>query len=47
MALFRMLSQPGELRYGQAMALATILMLVTAVSMLLIERLRPAEGGEF
>jgi thiamine transport system permease protein len=45
--IFRMLSQPGAITYGQAMALSTILMLFTGGGMLLIERLRVAEVGEF
>jgi thiamine transport system permease protein len=45
-AIFRFLSQPGALNYGQALAMATLLMLVCAVSILLIERLQP-EGGDF
>jgi thiamine transport system permease protein len=45
--IYRLLSQPGAVNYGQAMALATILMLVTAAGMLAIERLRFAEVGEF
>jgi thiamine transport system permease protein len=45
--IFRLLSQPGALTYGQAMALSTILMLFTGGGMLLIERLRVAEVGEF
>ena len=45
--IYRLLSQPGAINYGQAMALATILMLVTAGGMLLIERLRFADVGEF
>jgi thiamine transport system permease protein len=44
--IFRFLGQPGALNYGQALALATILMLVTASGFLLLERLRPP-GGEF
>lgn len=44
--IFRFLGQPGALNYGQALALATILMLVTALGFLLLERLRPP-GGEF
>lgn len=46
-AIYRFISQPGALNYGQALALSTILMLVTAVGMLAIERLRVAEVGEF
>lgn len=45
--IYRLLSQPGALTYGQAMALSTLLMLLTAGGMLLIERLRIAEVGEF
>ncbi len=36
-AIFRYLSQPGATNYGQAMAMATILMLVCALAVLLIE----------
>ncbi len=45
-AIYRFLSQPGGLNYGQAMAMATILMTVTTLAILLIERLR-LPGGEF
>lgn len=45
--IYHFLSQPGGLNYGQALALSTILMLVTAVSMLAIEKLRIADIGEF
>lgn len=46
-AIFRYLGQPGGVNYGQAMALSTILMLITGGGMLLIERLRVIEGSEF
>jgi thiamine transport system permease protein len=46
MLIFRFLGQPGALNYGQALALSTILMLVTAAGFLLLERIRPP-GGEF
>ncbi len=46
-AIYRFLSQPGGLNYGQALALSTILMLVTGTGMLAIERFRIAEVGEF
>jgi len=46
-AIYRFLSQPGGLNYGQAMAMTTILMAFTAGGILLIERLRPPAGGEF
>jgi len=45
--IYRYLSQPGALNYGQALALSTILMLATALGMLLIERARVGEGAEF
>ncbi|MCW5877354.1 MAG: iron ABC transporter permease [Anaerolineales bacterium] len=45
--IFRLLGQPGAQTYGQAMALSTLLMLFTGVGMLLIERLRIADVGEF
>ncbi len=44
--IFRFLGQPGALNYGQALALSTILMLVTAGAFLVLERVRPP-GGEF
>lgn len=46
-AIFRLISQPGAMNYGQALALSTLLMLITAVGMLSIERFRLADGGEF
>ena len=46
-AIERFLSQPGGLNYGQAMAMATILMLLTITSILLIEKLRLPSSGEF
>ena len=46
-AIERFLSQPGGLNYGQAMAMATILMLLTVGSILLIERIRIPGSGEF
>ncbi len=45
--IYRLLSQPGALNYGQAMALSTILMSVAVISMLVIERMRFADVGEF
>ncbi|MCD6582610.1 MAG: iron ABC transporter permease [Desulfuromusa sp.] len=44
-AIFRFLSQPGEMNYGQAMAMSTILMVVTAAAFLLMEKL-PNQLGE-
>jgi thiamine transport system permease protein len=45
--IYRFISQPGAINYGQAMALSTILMIVTAGGLIAIERLRIAEVGEF
>ncbi|MEV1009887.1 iron ABC transporter permease [Streptomyces sp. NPDC049881] len=42
-AVARLLSRPGALNYGQAMALSAVLMLVCTVTLLALERLRPAE----
>jgi thiamine transport system permease protein len=47
LVIYRFLSQPGALNYGQALALSTILMVVTAAGMLAIERFRIADIGEF
>ena len=46
-AIERFLSQPGGLNYGQAMAMSTILMLLTLTSILLIEKFRIPGTGEF
>ncbi|MEV0736346.1 iron ABC transporter permease [Streptomyces sp. NPDC050549] len=46
-AVARLLSRPGDLNYGQAMALSTILMAVCAVALLVLERLRTDRTGEF
>ena len=46
-AIFRFLSRPGELNVGQAYALAVILMVVTAASIFVIERLRRDRLGWF
>ncbi|WP_372500520.1 ABC transporter permease [Streptomyces meridianus] len=46
-AVARLLGRAGELNYGQAMALSTVLMLVCAASLLLLERLRTDRSGEF
>jgi thiamine transport system permease protein len=40
-AIYRFISQPGALNYGQALAMSTILMLVCALSLWIIERLAP------
>ncbi len=46
-AIYRLISRPGELNYGQALALSTILMLIAGGGMLLIDRMRLGEIGEF
>jgi thiamine transport system permease protein len=46
-AVFRLLGQPGSLHYGQAMAMSTILMVVTSAGFLLLERLRFRDLGTF
>ncbi len=45
--IFRLLGQPGALNFGAAMAASVILMAVTAVAILAIERFRVAGIGEF
>ena len=46
-AIYRFLSQPGGLNYGQAMAMATILMFLATGGIMLIERFRPPGAREF
>ncbi len=46
MVIGRLLGQPGSANYGQALALSTILMLVSIVGFLLLERIRPAGVAE-
>ncbi|MCZ4122563.1 ABC transporter permease [Streptomyces sp. H39-S7] len=48
-AVARLLGRAGELNYGQAMALSTVLMLVCAGALLALERLRTdrSESGDF
>jgi thiamine transport system permease protein len=46
-AIARFLSQPGGTNYGQAMAMATILMLLCGIGILFVERLRLPGTGEF
>lgn len=45
--IYRFLSRPGSLNYGQAMALSTILIFAVFSGIVLIERFRIAEIGEF
>lgn len=44
-AIQRFLAQPGGLNYGQAMAMATILMMTAMVGILVIEKFRIQGGG--
>ncbi len=46
-AIFRLLGRPGTESFASAMALSTILMAGTAISVLLIERLRADTTGDF
>jgi thiamine transport system permease protein len=46
-AIYTYLGQPGDLNYGRALALSTLLMIVTAGSILLIEHLRLKGIAEF
>jgi len=45
--IYRFISQPGAFNYGRALALSTLLMGITAAGMLVIERFRIADVGEF
>jgi len=47
LAIFRFLGQPGALNYGQAMAMSSLLMLVTAAGFVLLEKIRPETSGGF
>ena len=44
-AIFRFLGRPGELNVAEAYALAVVLMVVTALSVFLVERIRVRRGG--
>lgn len=46
-AIYRFLSRPGALNYGQALAMSSILMLVSVVAFAAIERLRPSGSQTF
>jgi thiamine transport system permease protein len=45
--IYRLLSRPGAMNYGQAMALSTILMVTTLTGMLLMEYFRVGDVGDF
>lgn len=40
-AIFRLLSRPGDVTQRQAMAMSVVLMVLTAAAVLVVERLRP------
>jgi thiamine transport system permease protein len=46
-AIFTALGRPGDVNLGQAIAMATLLMAITASGLLLIERFRYRDIGEF
>ncbi|NUS73521.1 MAG: iron ABC transporter permease [Corynebacteriales bacterium] len=45
-AIYRLLGRPGELNYGQAMALSVLLAALCAAALLLLERIRLPRSGE-
>ena len=47
LAIYRFLSQPGALNYGQAMAMSSLLMMITAIGFLSLEKVRIKQIGEF
>ena len=46
-AIFRLLGQPGGITFGRAMALSVVLMVLTAVAVFAIERVRAGEAADF
>jgi thiamine transport system permease protein len=46
-AIFRLLGRPGVANFGMAMAMSTVLMLITASALLAIDRLRVGQVGRF
>jgi thiamine transport system permease protein len=46
-AIFRLLGRPGTLNFGRAMAMSTILMAVVATAIMLVDRFRLRDIGEF
>ena len=46
-AIFRFSARPGALNVGQAMAMSTVLMFVTGLVVLAIERVRRGSSAEF
>jgi thiamine transport system permease protein len=41
LAIYRYLSHPGNMNYGQAMAMSCLLMVTTAAGFVLLEKLEP------
>jgi thiamine transport system permease protein len=46
-AIYRFLGQPGLANFGQALALSTIMMVVSAIAIVAMEKLRVGDVGEF
>jgi thiamine transport system permease protein len=46
-AIYRSLGRPGDYNFGQSMAMATLLMGLTVIVVLAIDRFRPANVSEF
>jgi thiamine transport system permease protein len=46
-AIYRFLGQPGAMNYGQAMAISSLLMMVTAAGFILIENFRKENSEGF
>ncbi len=46
LAIYRFLGQPGEMNYGCAMAMSTLLMAVTAAGFILLDKMRLSREGE-
>ena len=46
-AIFQLLGRPGEMNFGMAMAMSVILMAVTGLVVMMIERLRVGDIGNF
>lgn len=46
-AIYRYMSQPGAMNYGQAMAMSTILLVICTGGIILVERLRLPGNAEF
>ena len=46
-AIYRVLGRPGPLNFGEAMAMSVVMMLVTVVTVALVDRVRVARVGAF